>query len=70
MKLTIGQASGSAISRFKNDGDAVRITIAQIAIEAVVGNIQLAVFEPLVERRLRFIKYLGKGLFPLEVLFG
>ncbi len=68
MKFTIREACDRAIIRFKNDGNAVGVAIAQIAVEAVVGNIELAVFEPLVERRLRFVQYGGEGLVPVQVL--
>ena len=52
MEFTIRESSDSAIVSLENDGNAIGIAVAQIAIEAVVGNIELTIFEPLVERRL------------------
>jgi len=37
-------------------------------VKAVVGNIELAVFEPLVERRMRFVEYVSEGLMPFQIL--
>ena len=40
----------------------------EVAVEAVVGDVQLAVVEPLVERRVRLVERLGERLVPQQRL--
>ena len=51
MKLAIGYFRDSAVVRLENDRDLVRVAVLEVAVEAVVRDVELAVVEPLVERR-------------------
>jgi len=61
----------TAPSSASNDqGDLVAKTGFDVLVEAVVGNVQLAVGEPLVERSVRFVEHLGERLLPDHMFPG
>ena len=47
-------------------GDAITAARFDVAVEAVVGDVQLAVGEPLVEGRVGVVEHLGEGLGPVD----
>ena len=42
----------------------------EVPVEAVIRSVELAVVEPFVERRVRFVERLGKGLLPQQLGAG
>src|SRR5471032_683220 len=52
---------------FQAVGGLVAQAIVDVAVQAVVGHVQLAVFEPFVERRVVFVQGAGERLFPAQV---
>jgi hypothetical protein len=69
-QFLVGHLADLAAVGFENDGDLVAEAGFDVAVEAVVGNIQLAIGKPLVERCIGLVERLGEGLLPRHVLFG
>src|SRR4029434_8944722 len=68
MKLTIGYFRDGAVVRLENDRDLVRIAVLDVAIEAVIRDVELSVVEPLVERRTRFVERPREWLVPKDLV--
>src|SRR5690606_21847658 len=69
-EFRVGDAAGVAGLALPVDGDAVAVARLDVAVEAVVGDIQLAVVEPLRERRVRPVEDPSEGLAPAEQVAG
>ena len=52
----------------EDDRDLVGVAVRDVAVEAVVGDVELPVLEPLVERRVRLVERLGERLVPQQLL--
>src|SRR5207248_6657502 len=59
-----------AVVGLENDRGLVRVPVFQVAIETVVRGVELAVFEPLVERRVGLVERFGERLVPHELVAG
>ena len=66
VELLVGDLRHLAVVGLEDDRGLVGLRL-QVPVEAVVGGVQLAVVEPPVERRLRFVERLGEGLLPGEI---
>ena len=66
VELPVGDLRDLAVVRLENDGGLVALRL-QVPVEAVVGSVELAIMEPLEERRVRFVENLGKGFVPERV---
>ncbi|MDT4858659.1 hypothetical protein FQZ97_931380 [compost metagenome] len=55
---------------FKDDGGFVLHRRAHVAVQAVVGGVEFAVFEPGEERRVRLVQHLGEGFAPGQGFAG
>jgi len=69
IELLVGDLCHLAVVGLEDDGRLVRLRF-EMAVEAVVGNIDLAVLEPGVEGGIRFIQHLGELLVPDQVVAG
>src|SRR5471032_487087 len=67
VQFFISSLGNRAVVGFENDGGLVAQAIVDVAVQAVVGHVQLAVFEPFVERRVVFVQGAGERLFPAQV---
>src|SRR5450830_383566 len=67
VQLAVGDAGNLGIIRLKNDGGLVRIAVFQVNVEAVVGNVELAILEPFIEWRIALIECLREGLVPMQI---
>ncbi|VWB47480.1 hypothetical protein BME24068_02149 [Burkholderia metallica] len=67
-EIRIGDARDGAVVGFENHRDALAVAGFDVTVEAVVRRIQLAVVEPLVERRVRLVEHLRERLVPREAL--
>ena len=67
VQLGIRCLGDGAVIGFEDDGRLVAQAIFDVAVQAVVGHVQQAVFEPLVERRVVFVQGAGERLFPAQV---
>ena len=65
-QLGVGDAAGVARLALPVDGDAVAVAGEHVAVEAVVGDVERAVGEPLRERRVRPVERLGERLVPVQ----
>ena len=65
MQFRVADVAGLAVIGFKNDGSLVGLGL-EMAVEAVVGNIHLAVVEPAIERRLALVQDLRERLVPVH----
>ncbi len=67
-QFLVGHLGHFAAVGFEDDGGLVFHRSAHVAVQAVVGGIEFTVFEPLEERRIRFVQRLGERLVPGERL--
>ena len=67
MQLLVGDVADLAVVAFKNNRPFVFDRCAQMAVQAVVRRVDLAIGKPLVERRVRFVEHLGEWFFPAQV---
>ena len=65
-ELGVGDGAGVARLALEVDGDAVAVAGEHVAVEAVVGDVELAVGEPLRERRVAPVEGRGEGLVPVQ----
>src|SRR3954469_22921405 len=65
VELLVGDLGDLAVIGLEDDGHLVGLTL-EMAIEAVIRGVQLAVVEPAEERRLRLVQHFREGLRPLE----
>ena len=70
VQLAIGDTRHRAVVSLEQDRDFFGAAILEIAIEAVVGNIELTVFEPFVERRTGLVERSRKRLVPHQLAPG
>src|SRR4030095_3055261 len=63
IELLVGNSRDLAVVGLEDDRDLVRLR-REMPVETVVRRVELAVVEPLVERRPRFVERLGEGLLP------
>ncbi len=68
MQIAKRDARDLAVIGFEDDRHLIGIAVLQVAIEAVVRGIELAVSKPAIERRLRLVEDLREWLMPGEVL--
>ena len=64
VELPVGHLRHDAVVGLEDDRDLFRVAVREVAIETVVGDIELAVVEPLVERRARLVERLRERLVP------
>ncbi len=69
-ELGVGDVAAVAGLALEVDGDPVAEAGLDVAVEAVDGDVELAVVEPLRERRVRPVEGAGEGLVPGEQLTG
>ena len=69
-QLRVGEADGVAVLALPVDGDPVADAGLHVPVEAVVGDVELAVGEPLREGCVAPVEHLGEGLVPVHVLPG
>ena len=67
-QLLVGDVGDGAVIGFQDDGNLVAKTGFDIAVKAVVGDVQRTVGKPLEERRRRIVKRLRERLLPGNVL--
>ena len=67
VQFTIADAGYLGIVGLKNDCRLVGIAIFQVDVEAVVGNVDLAIFEPFVERCVALVEGLGERFVPMQI---
>ena len=67
VQLLVSDVGHFAVIALENNGFLVFGGGAKVAVQAVVGGIELAVRKPLVKRRIGLIQRLGKRLFPDQV---
>ena len=70
MQLAISILTDRTVICLENNRSLVGVTVIEMTVEAVVGNIQLAVIKPFIERCLRLVEHAGKRLLPMKVLVG
>ena len=63
-QVLVRDVSDRAVVRFEDHRDPFTVAGFDVTVEAVVGRVQLAVFEPCVERCVRLVENLGEWLFP------
>jgi hypothetical protein len=68
VQLAIGDLRDRAVVGLEDDRDLVGVAVREVAVETVVGGVQLAVGEPFEERRLGFVEHFGERLLPGKVL--
>ncbi|MCY1293976.1 hypothetical protein D9M70_432540 [compost metagenome] len=68
VQFTVGDTRHGAVVGLEHDRDLVGVAVFKVAVQAVVGGIELAVLEPLVERRIALVQHLGEGLVPVQQL--
>ena len=68
VQIGVGDVALLALLAAPVEGDPVAVAGLDVAIEAVVGGVDLAVREPLVERRVGVVEVLGRLLEPVQVL--
>jgi len=66
IELLVGDLGHLAVVGFEDDRDLVGVAVGEIAIETVVGHVEDAVVEPLVERHVRFVDHSGERLVPRD----
>ena len=69
-QLLIGDLGDGTVVRFEDDGNLVAEAGFDVAVEAVVRDVQLAIGKPLEERRVRLVEHLGERLLPADMLTG
>src|SRR5450830_1374462 len=67
VQFAVAGAGDAAVVGFEDDGGFFGVAVLQVAVEAVVGGIQLAVAEPFIERRVRLVEGLGERGLPVQV---
>ena len=70
VQFLIGDIDDGAVIAFKNDGFFVFGGRAQVAVQAVVGGIEMAVRKPGIKRGVGLVQHFGEGLFPAQVVTG
>ncbi len=68
IELPVGDLRHRAVVGLEDDRDLVRVAVREIAVEAVVGDIELAVVEPLVERRVGLVERPRERLLPQHLV--
>ena len=68
VQFLVGGARDRAVVGFEDDRGLVGVAVLEVAVEAVVRRVQLAVVEPFVERRVGLVERAGERLVPVEVL--
>ena len=69
-QVLIRDVGDGAVVGFEDDRVALAVAGFDVTVDAVVRRVELAVFEPRVERRVRFVEHLREGLVPAERLAG
>jgi hypothetical protein len=67
VELAVRDTAHLAVIGFEKDGGLIRLRL-QVAIEAVVGRVQLAILEPLEKRRVRFVEHARERFVPEQLL--
>src|SRR6266487_1526068 len=70
IELLIADLGHLAVVGLEHDRGLVRVPVFQVAVETVVRGVDLAVFEPLVERRIGLVERLGEWLVPKQLVAG
>ena len=66
-ELGVGDLAAVARLALPQQRDAVAVACVDVPVEAVVGDVQLAVGEPLRERRVRPVEHFGERLVPVQL---
>ena len=66
VELGVGDRPLFALLAGPVEGDAVAVAGLDVAVQAVIGHVQLAVAEPLIEGRVRVIEHGGERLVPVQ----
>ncbi len=69
-EFSVGEAAGVARLALPVDGDPVPVAGGDVPVEAVLGDVQLAVAEPARKRRVRPVEGLGERGLPMQELPG
>ncbi len=69
-QLAISDLGHFAAVGFKDDGSLVAEAFFDVAVQAVVGHVQRAVFKPLEERRVGLVEHFGERCLPGDQLIG
>jgi hypothetical protein len=64
--LRVGDLGDFAAIGFKDDRRLVAQAALDVAVQAVVGSIQGAIFKPFEERRVAFVQHFGERGFPAD----
>jgi hypothetical protein len=68
VQLRVGDVALLPLLAAPVEGDAVAVARLDVAVQAVVGEVQLAVGEPLVEGRVPIVERLARLALPIEQL--
>ncbi len=68
IEVLVRDARDRAVVGFEDDRDLAGVAVLEVALEAVVRDVELAVLEPLVERRVALVEHAGERLAPAERL--
>ena len=68
VELAVGDLRHRAVVRFEDDRNLVRVAVLQVAIEAVVGDVEQTVVEPLVKRGVRLVERPRERLVPDDLV--
>jgi hypothetical protein len=69
-EFLVGNLGDFAVVGFENQGNLVAETCFNLAVQAVVGNVQLAVGKPFEEGGIGLVQHLGERLFPGDHFAG
>src|SRR5439155_409892 len=70
IEVLIGDLCHLAVIGLEHDRGLVGVAVLQVAVETVVRSVELAVFEPLVERRVGLVERFGERLVPHKLVAG
>ena len=68
IELPVGDLRHRAVVGLEDDRDLFGVAVREVAVEAVVRDVELAVVEPLVERRVRLVERLRERLVPQQLV--
>ena len=67
-QILIGDLRHRSVIGLEDDRHLVGVAVGDVAVEAVVGDIELPVLEPFVERRARLVERSREGLVPQHLV--
>ncbi|CUI64280.1 Uncharacterised protein [Achromobacter xylosoxidans] len=69
-QFAVADLGDLAVIGLEDDGGLVGVAVGQVHVQAVGRDVQFAVAEPAVERRVGLVQHLGERLGPLQVVAG